>query len=316
MLFRKLPEWYKRALFNELYFVSDGGTVWVDVADDPSMHKHIQQYGRFAYLEGHEYRMFNTYDVHFNASFALVKLWPNLQLSIQYDYAQEIPKENREQMQYLYDGVYNNLKTLNSVPHDLGDPYNEPWIRVNAYNSHDTKDWKDLNLKFILQVYRDYYYLKDLKYLEYMWPLVKTVVVSIQEQDYDNDGLIDSQGRPDQTYDAWSVTGASAYVGGLHIAVLQTSIEMAKIMKDEEVLKKYSEIYERAKKSYNDKLWNGSYYNYDSSNNHYKDSIMADMCCGHWYLRSSGLKYEVMISRLLFNFMSILFLNRLLNRKK
>lgn len=24
-----LPDWYKSALFNELYFVSDGGTVWI-----------------------------------------------------------------------------------------------------------------------------------------------------------------------------------------------------------------------------------------------------------------------------------------------
>ncbi len=60
--------------------MSDGGTVWIDVKDESNMHKHLQDYGRFAYLEGHEYRMFNTYDVHFYASFALIKLWPNLQL--------------------------------------------------------------------------------------------------------------------------------------------------------------------------------------------------------------------------------------------
>ena len=37
---------------------------------------------------GHEYRMINTYDVHFYASFALIQLWPNLELSIQYDFGQ------------------------------------------------------------------------------------------------------------------------------------------------------------------------------------------------------------------------------------
>lgn len=36
-------------------------------------------------LAGHEYRMYNTYDVHFYASWALIMLWPNLQLSLQYD---------------------------------------------------------------------------------------------------------------------------------------------------------------------------------------------------------------------------------------
>ena len=34
---------------------------------------------------GHEYRMYNTYDVHFYASWALVMLWPKLQQSLQYD---------------------------------------------------------------------------------------------------------------------------------------------------------------------------------------------------------------------------------------
>lgn len=34
---------------------------------------------------GQEYRMYNTYDVHFYASFALVMLWPKIELSLQYD---------------------------------------------------------------------------------------------------------------------------------------------------------------------------------------------------------------------------------------
>ncbi|XP_027489597.1 non-lysosomal glucosylceramidase-like [Corapipo altera] len=45
----------------------------------------LREYGRFAYLEGQEYRMYNTYDVHFYASFALIMLWPKLQISLQYD---------------------------------------------------------------------------------------------------------------------------------------------------------------------------------------------------------------------------------------
>ena len=28
----------------------------------------------------------------------------------------------------------------------------EPWEKVNAYTIHDTAQWKDLNLKFVLQV--------------------------------------------------------------------------------------------------------------------------------------------------------------------
>ena len=39
----------------------------------------------FCLFKGHEYRMFNTYDVHHYASFALIMLWPKLQISLQYD---------------------------------------------------------------------------------------------------------------------------------------------------------------------------------------------------------------------------------------
>lgn len=47
----------------------------------------------------------------------------------------------------------------------------EPWQRVNAYLIHDTADWKDLNLKFVLQVYRDFHLTQDSQYLQDMWPI-------------------------------------------------------------------------------------------------------------------------------------------------
>lgn len=47
----------------------------------------------------------------------------------------------------------------------------EPWQRVNAYLIHDTADWKDLNLKFVLQVYRDFHLTQDSLYLREMWPV-------------------------------------------------------------------------------------------------------------------------------------------------
>lgn len=129
--------------------------------DDPTCKNEVvREYGRFAYLEGHEYRMYNTYDVHFNANFALLQLWPKLQMSLQYEFSDTIPKESSNSIKFLIDGKWAKQKAMNSLPHDIGDPFREPWIELNAYNSHDTKDWKDLNLKFILTVYRDYVYLK------------------------------------------------------------------------------------------------------------------------------------------------------------
>ena len=47
-------------------------------SDDPR-----SVFGRFLYLESHEYRLYNTYDVHFYASPALASLFPGLELSLQ-----------------------------------------------------------------------------------------------------------------------------------------------------------------------------------------------------------------------------------------
>lgn len=68
MCFSSLPSWYKSALFNELYFVADGGTVWVELPEDadvsgglrsdkgglPAQPPVVKEYGRFAYLEGEQ----------------------------------------------------------------------------------------------------------------------------------------------------------------------------------------------------------------------------------------------------------------------
>jgi len=53
--------------------------------------------GQFLYLEGHEYLMYNTYDVHFYSSFALLMLWPQLELSLQRDFVRAVSMEDATQ---------------------------------------------------------------------------------------------------------------------------------------------------------------------------------------------------------------------------
>lgn len=62
---------------------------------------------------------------------------------------------------HLYDGKSCARKLKDTVPHDLGDPAEDPWTQINAYPIHDVSEWRDLNTKFILQVYRDYHTLHE-----------------------------------------------------------------------------------------------------------------------------------------------------------
>ncbi|RXN21558.1 non-lysosomal glucosylceramidase [Labeo rohita] len=298
-----LPAWYKSALFNELYFVVDGGTVWVELPEDadisgglrpedgglPAQPELVKEYGRFAYLEGQEYRMYNTYDVHFYASFALIMLWPKLALSVQYDIAGSVVQHDPTERLNLMNGRYSPVKTRGVVPHDIGDPDDEPWVRANAYLIHDTADWKDLNLKFVLQVYRDYYLTQDEQYLKDMWPICQTVMETELKFDKDGDGLIENSGYADQTYDGWKVTGPSAYCGGLWLASVCMMCKMAHVLNCDSVYERYRDILDRGKAAFDKLLWNGKYYNYDSSGRSLSNSVMSDQCAGQWFLRASGL---------------------------
>lgn len=289
-----LPDWFKSALFNELYFISDGGTIWLDIKRKKDVHHRIipdtvKTYGRFAYLEGHEYRMYNTYDVHFYASWALAMLWPKLQLSVQYDIATSCLNEDNEIRLMMMAGQKAFRKVSGCVPHDLGDPDDEPFVRVNAYCIHDTSCWKDLNLHFVLQVYRDYYITKDTQYLMDMWPAMKAVMSHSMSQDTDGDGIIDNSGFADNTFDCWVVTGPSAYTGGLWLSALKCMIEIAHVLELSDKMSKFKSVLERGKRSFERKLWNGMYFNYDGSENEHHNSIMAGQCAGQWYLHACDL---------------------------
>lgn len=80
-------------------------------------------------------------------------------------------------------------------------------MKINSYPIHDVTDWKDLNLKFILQCYRDHVFIEDANYLQDMWPQVKLLMNRCLEWDTDDDGMIENGGFPDQTYDAWEMNG-------------------------------------------------------------------------------------------------------------
>ncbi|XP_058928137.2 non-lysosomal glucosylceramidase isoform X2 [Kogia breviceps] len=261
---RSLPAWYKSALFNELYFLADGGTVWLEVPEDClreelvesmcQLRPLLREYGRFGYLE------------------ALATL-----------------REDLAQQRYLMSGITAPVKRRNVVPHDVGDPDDEPWLRVNAYVVHDTADWKDLNLKFVLQVYRDYYLTGDHCFLRDMWPVCLAVMESEMKFDKDQDGLIENGGYADQTYDGWVTTGPSAYCGGLWLAAVAVMVKMAVLCGAQEVQDRFSSILSRGQEAYERLLWNGRYYNYDCSSQPQSYSIMSDQCAGQWFLRASGL---------------------------
>jgi non-lysosomal glucosylceramidase len=281
------PEWFKCALFNELYFLADGGSAWENgrVKNGASE----TGIGHFCYLETYDYPFYNTFDVHFYASFALAMLWPEIEKGIIKDFADTVQDEDKTLFTIESTKKSAVRKRKGAIPHDLGSPNEDPWLRVNAYSWRDINIWKDLNSKFVLQVYRDYKFMNDLSLLDYCWPAVTASLDYLHKFDTNGNHLPDHAGLPDQTYDNWTMTGDSAYTGGLWIAALEAAIQIGRIMEDNEKVALYTQWLDESRQSFKEILWNGEYFNFDSSSSMYHNSIMADQLAGQWYAELTGL---------------------------
>jgi non-lysosomal glucosylceramidase len=72
----------------------------------------------------------------------------------------------------------------------------------------------------------------DKSFAHAVWPSVYMAMAYMDQFDQDKDGMIENKGFPDQTYDAWPISGVSAYSGGLWVAAVQATAVMAEEVGD------------------------------------------------------------------------------------
>jgi non-lysosomal glucosylceramidase len=292
------PAWYRAELFNELYYLADGGSVWGHEKDglgNPA-HKSAKDADSFSYMECFDYSYYGTSDVRFNASFPLLRFWPELEKQEMREYTDTIAEANPQKYEWLWKSLREHKlveftrKTAGAAPHDLGAPGEDPFVNANQYNYQDVSNWRDLNSKYVLMIWRDYALTgaKDAAFLRYSWPAVKQAMEHLKQYDTDGDGLIENGGFPDQTYDDWTATGESAYSGSLYLAALKATEKIAGKMGDSATASTYAALFTKAQGAFEKKLWNGSYFNYDMKSQH-KDAIQAEQLAGQWYADLTGL---------------------------
>lgn len=307
ILEKDLPDWFKMALFNELYDLTSGGTLW-SAADrrDP--------FGQFAVLECIDYRWYESLDVRLYGSFALLMLWPELEKSVIRAFARAIPAsdDTPRVIGYYYTiGAESPMaarKVAGATPHDLGAPNEHVWEKTNYTSYQDCNLWKDLGCDFVLQVYRDFVLTGagDVEFLADCWNAIVQTLNYLKTFDLDGDGIPENSGAPDQTFDDWRLQGVSAYCGGLWLAGLEAAIAIGQTLISysgdrplEEILESrlnkptlketiatYQSWLEQSRPVYQE-IWNGQYYQLDSESG--SDIVMADQLCGQFYARLLGL---------------------------
>ncbi|HVH87043.1 MAG TPA: non-lysosomal glucosylceramidase [Terriglobales bacterium] len=291
------PLWYRGELFNELYDLADGGTMWAHELNGFGNPKHpsAKMADSFSYLECFDYKYYGTSDVRFYGSFPLVKFWPDIEKQEMREYTDTIPESNPQEYVWAWKQQHNTpalmqRKTAGSAPHDLGSPTEDPFVNANQYNYQDVSNWRDLNSKYVLMVWRDYVFSgsSDTDFLRYTWKAVKMAMEHLRQYDKDGDGLIENGGFPDQTYDNWVARGESSYSGSLYLAALRATAEIARKLGDNSSAKNYDDLFKRAQAAFIKKLWNGQYFNYDVGSD-YKTDIMAEQLAGQWYADLTGL---------------------------
>jgi hypothetical protein len=150
-------------------------------------------------------------------------LWPELEKQELRQFVATVELDDPTPVTVESTGRASVRKRRAALPHDLGAPFEDPWLGPNSYHWQDVSIWKDLNPKFVLMVYRDYVVTGDSTLLVESWPAVQAALAYVKQFDLDGDGLPENAGVPDQTYDTWPMTGPSAYCGGLWLAALRAA---------------------------------------------------------------------------------------------
>lgn len=153
--------------------------------------------------------------------------------------------------------------------------------------------------QYVQLVYRYYLRTGDRDFLDHFLGSVKKAVRYQYTLDDDDDGLIDEQPhvRPgeiwpaNQFYDLWPWEGVSAYVAGTWLATLRSAIAIADVAGDTDFAEECRHRLERAKNSYQDRLWNGRYYRlWDNARTGTRSDVsLGNQLMAQWCTRVAGL---------------------------
>ncbi len=285
------PDWYAMALFNELYFLVDGGTFW-EAGEVGGPEPAPDSVGCFALLECLDYPFYDTVDVDFYASFALLELYPELEQQGIRDLLAAVPFDDPHVWTMEASRIDAPRKVGWTVPHDVGGPADDPFHKPNWYRFQDVSRWKDLGPKFVLQVWRDAVAAGPVTgdaLIRDAFGTVQRVLTDLSASDRDGDGLPEHDGIPDQTYDTWPMRGPSAYGGSLWLAATAAAEAMARRLGDHASAERWAGWFERAQVAFDVRLWRGDHYAYDDGGGPSSDSLMADGLAGQWYADATGL---------------------------
>ncbi|USP15542.1 GH116 family glycosyl hydrolase [Vibrio gazogenes] len=229
---------------------------------------------RFLVKECVDYPFFNSLDVYFYGSFAILYLLPRLDGKVMEAFAQAILSEDETPRRYweyaerpfadVSDDKYLGVRAVyGAVIHDLGSPFD---IQPDAYSWHNVKEWKDLAPKFILMVYRHYQETGNHAIIEACWPAVQESINYLSSLIEPGDTLPLVHGT-DDTFDNLSSHGVAIYCASLWVAGLQVASQLAQMMGEQQLSSEYQQRADAALETLEQSLWDEQkgYYHFSAT---------------------------------------------------
>jgi uncharacterized protein (DUF608 family) len=270
---------FKTMLANNLGFLADA-TVW-DEED------------RFWVRECADYPFFNSLDVYFYGSFAVLRLLPRLDGSVLKEFAQAVlagdpaPRRFWEYSHHPYadlpDPRHEGPRSVpGAVPHDMGSPFDPA---PDAYIWHNVKHWKDLAPKFLLLVLRQYRLTGDRAFLETCREAVFAALKYLSGMRGPGETIPLTHGT-DDTFDNLASHGVSIYCGSLWVAALYAGAAIAEETGHAGEAKEWRALGERARRDLAQNLWDeeGGYYRFyripetgEVCEDVFADQLLADL---------------------------------------
>lgn len=146
----------------------------------------------------------------------------------------------------------------------------------------------------ILRIYREWKYTGDDEFLKNIWDnMMKALEFSLKEWDTDHDGVMD--GKQHVTYDI-EFYGPNTMTNTIYLGAIKGVSEMAEHLGKHDIAKKYADMFEKASKDVDKKLFNGEYYIQDLEDVNayryqYGKGCLTDQLLGQFMSEASGIGY-------------------------
>lgn len=280
------------AVLNELYFIADGGTVWLSGEHSASglSAPRLGEGEHFSLLEGYDigYFYYSTFDLYPHAMGLIEACWPAFGELLFEDFVRSIPVGMAEHRPYYHDASVGPVLVEGTIPHDIGSPPADPWHILNDYQYRvDSNQWKDHDPCFILGYALHRRFAGRAVPAEH-WEKLLVIAEHMERLDKDGDGLPEHDTHGDSTWDAIEEVGPAIFSAALTLGAWAALTAIARDVGDESNVAKFAEKFVTARQGFENAFWTGGHYR-NATTGERAEWVMADGLFGVFLARRAGL---------------------------